>query len=238
MGKRNDQPRSQPRARVVLVVAALVVGGTFAMPSIVGPDRGEPVAEAAGDRMPEDAWRQRTDDYLAYVTAQGLAPGSVDSVLAHAERHERDPSFAWDANSAGPQRLRGPLPAARAVQGHGRLRHQRLPVRAAPPRRSAAPRPRRRVPPADPGLQVLVDRADPARHRRLAVLLDGEPLRHLPGERVHRRPDLPRRGVHQQRDDRSPAHGARPHAAAAMDVACGPASATASGSRTCTRWRT
>src|SRR5689334_3767099 len=62
-----------------------------------------PEAEAAGgDRIPDDIWRARTDDYLAFATGQGLNAGSIPSVLAHAERADRDPSFTWDATSVDP----------------------------------------------------------------------------------------------------------------------------------------
>ena len=59
-------------------------------------------ADDGGARVPEDVWRARTDDYLAWVTGQGLSSGSIPSVLAHAERHDRDPSFVWDSNAPDP----------------------------------------------------------------------------------------------------------------------------------------
>ncbi len=59
-------------------------------------------ADDGGERVPEDVWQARTDDYLAWATSQGLSPGSIPSVLAHAERHDRDPSFVWDSNAPDP----------------------------------------------------------------------------------------------------------------------------------------
>jgi hypothetical protein len=64
------------------------------------------VADAAtefgGERVPEDVWHARTNNYLQFATGLGLSPGSIMSVLAHAERHERDPSFTWDSNAPDP----------------------------------------------------------------------------------------------------------------------------------------
>jgi hypothetical protein len=72
---------------------------TTIVPGMIGTTGWAPPASAApGDRIPDDVWRARTDDYLSFVTSKGLSAGSIDSVLAHAERHERDPSFAWEAD--------------------------------------------------------------------------------------------------------------------------------------------
>lgn len=89
----------------VAVAATLVLGfGLGVMPGAIGPRARESAASAApgGERVPEDVWQARTDDYLAWVTSQGLSPGSIMSVLAHAERRERDSSFVWDANAPDP----------------------------------------------------------------------------------------------------------------------------------------
>ena len=82
---------------VVLAVSLCIVSGA--------PGSGsQPVAWAAtgGERVPEDDWQARTDDYLAWVTSQGLSEGSVMSILGHAERHDRDPAFVWDSNAPDP----------------------------------------------------------------------------------------------------------------------------------------
>jgi hypothetical protein len=97
---------SGSRCRAVVAVAVtLVLGlGLAVVPGAIGPLAGGPAASAAegGERVPEDVWQTRTGDYLAWVTSQGLSPGSIMSVLGHAERHDRDPSFVWDSNAPDP----------------------------------------------------------------------------------------------------------------------------------------
>lgn len=84
----------------ILTVATISVG---LAPLSLGPD-GDPAAEAgtSSDPVPEPIWNARTDDYLAWATTQGLSPGSVMSVVAHAERHRRDPSYVWDSTAPDP----------------------------------------------------------------------------------------------------------------------------------------
>jgi hypothetical protein len=102
-GDRGDRRRWLALALVVIVGA-----GSGVMPSPVGPtDAPAAAATDPGDRIPGDVWRARTDDYLSFVTGQGLQPGSIMSVIANAERAERDPSFAWDTNAPGPADYQG-----------------------------------------------------------------------------------------------------------------------------------
>lgn len=92
------------RASFALVVLA-ALGVTLAVvPAAVRPsaDTDTAWADDGGERVPEDVWQARTNDYLAWATSRGLAPGSIPSVLAHAERHDRDPSFVWDSNAPDP----------------------------------------------------------------------------------------------------------------------------------------
>src|SRR5688572_8481187 len=56
--------------------------------------------------IPADEWAARQDDYLAWATDQnGLDPGDLHSVLAHAERARRDDSFVWEADSLSGESL-------------------------------------------------------------------------------------------------------------------------------------
>ena len=183
------------RTALALVVVMAFGVGLAIVPGAVRPSAQADTAWAddGGERVPEDVWQARTDDYLAWATAQGLSPGSIPSVLAHAERHDRDPSFVWDANAPDPSDYEARFQQLRefhdtgdfaindylfTLLGHGdQLRPDLVAgLRGAHPR-----------------LQVLVDRTDAGRDHRLAVLLDREPPDHLPGQRVHRRPDLSRR---------------------------------------------
>jgi hypothetical protein len=68
----------------------------------VGVVRDVASAQVDDGRIPEAVWRAQTDRYLQFVTDRGLAPGSIMSVLAHAERHERDASFVWDSDAPDP----------------------------------------------------------------------------------------------------------------------------------------
>jgi hypothetical protein len=79
---------------VLLVAVALATAAPGAPPA--------QAASAAPDRYDPALWRARQDDYLTWATSGSLSPGSVDSILAHAERAHRDPSFTWDANAPDP----------------------------------------------------------------------------------------------------------------------------------------
>jgi hypothetical protein len=92
------------RALLALVVV-MAFGATLAIvPGALRPTASGDTAAAADadDRIPEDVWQARTDDYLDWATAQGLNEGSVASILAHAERHDRDPSYVWDSSAPDP----------------------------------------------------------------------------------------------------------------------------------------
>jgi len=107
---------------LVALSLAVVLGTTVAVvPITVPPGGGEALAGAAegGDRVPEDVWRARTDDYLAWATSLGLSQGSIPSILAHAERHDRDPSFAWDANAPDPSDFEGRFQQLREFRDTG-----------------------------------------------------------------------------------------------------------------------
>lgn len=80
---------------MALAVSLCIVWGT------PRADAGQMGAGGIGARVPEDVWRERTDDYLTFVTDRGLNESSVMSILAHAERHERD-GFVWDSNAPDP----------------------------------------------------------------------------------------------------------------------------------------
>lgn len=76
----------------VLVAAAVLVvapGGKSRQAAAAAP------TVATGARIDADEWRQRTDDYLEFATT-GLSPSNPMSIIAHAERARRDPSFVWD----------------------------------------------------------------------------------------------------------------------------------------------
>jgi hypothetical protein len=93
--------RSRPTVGGALATVMALLVGVLGMGAGMTTDA--PGAAAAGsDRIPDDIWRARTDDYLAFATGQGLNAGSIASELAHAERAERDPSFTWDAGSVDP----------------------------------------------------------------------------------------------------------------------------------------
>lgn len=99
--KRRSAARPPRRGRVgaAVVAMALIVGVTGMGASMANAPE---AAAAPSDRIPEDIWRVRTDDYLAHATGRGLNPGSIASVLAHAERAERDPSFVWASDTVDP----------------------------------------------------------------------------------------------------------------------------------------
>jgi hypothetical protein len=165
-------------------------------------------ADDGGERVPEDVWQARTNDYLEWATAQGLAPGSIPSVLAHAERHDRDPSFAWDANAPDPSDYEARFQQLREFRDTGDFaindylftllghRDQLDPTRVG--LRGARPR-----------LQVLVDRTV-LPESSIRSTTDREPSDHLSGQRVHRRADVSH--------DRSPtvAHRSTAHGACAI----------------------
>ena len=49
-----------------------------------------------------DWFRERQDDYLAFATEE-LDPSSINNVVAHAARAERDPDFTWDSEAVTPE---------------------------------------------------------------------------------------------------------------------------------------
>jgi hypothetical protein len=70
--------------------------------------------------IPEDEWTARQDDYLTWATeANGLDPGSLHSVLAHAERARRDADFEWDTEAITPEVLEPVVDKLLAYQDTG-----------------------------------------------------------------------------------------------------------------------
>jgi hypothetical protein len=112
---------SRGRAALTLVVVVALAASLAIVPSAVRPgaDADTAWAQEGGERVPEDVWRARTDDYLAWATSLGLSQGSVPSILAHAERHDRDPSFAWDANAPDPSDFEGRFQQLREFRDTG-----------------------------------------------------------------------------------------------------------------------
>jgi len=95
---------SRVRVSVAFAAVSILAASLGVVLDATGPNATQHTAWAAdgGGRVPEHVWQARTDDYLSFVTDRGLSAGSIMSVLAHAERHERDPSFVWDANAPDP----------------------------------------------------------------------------------------------------------------------------------------
>ena len=76
-------------AATTVLAAVACAGG-----SSDGPGGAGPVGDGPG--FVDEAWfRERQDDYLRFAT-EDLDPGSPLSVLAHAERAQRDDSFDAD----------------------------------------------------------------------------------------------------------------------------------------------
>jgi hypothetical protein len=93
--------------RALTTLVALVVAMAGCTNDTSPQEETARVAIDEGDGLvPSEEWAARQDSYLAWATDENpLDPGSVLSVLAHAERARRDDGFAWDADSVTPDVL-------------------------------------------------------------------------------------------------------------------------------------
>jgi hypothetical protein len=103
--------------RSVRVVLAFLLAGALVAAGCTSDDGGDGSAgdpdgssedgdDVADGLIPEDEWRARQDDYLAWATAQGdIDGGHIDAVLAALEWSERDDGYEFDPATLDPADL-------------------------------------------------------------------------------------------------------------------------------------
>jgi hypothetical protein len=96
--------------RFAAALAVVALASTACTSSGSDGDADEGAADVTiveGDGLiPDDEWTARQHDYLTWATeANDLDPGSLHSVLAHAERERRDADFEWDTDAITPEVL-------------------------------------------------------------------------------------------------------------------------------------
>lgn len=97
--------RGSRLATAVAVLALLAAGCSTGDEDEPGGSADVTIDEGDG-LVSTDDWTARQDSYLAWATDENpLDPGSLLSVLAHAERARRDAAFTWDGKSLTPEVL-------------------------------------------------------------------------------------------------------------------------------------
>ncbi len=101
------RPRSATVVPTVLLLVATVVGTSSIGAAPAGAIPPATPLSFGGPRIDAATWRARQDAFLAFATAGPMANGSINSIMAHAERHHRDNAFPFDGNAPQPSDFTG-----------------------------------------------------------------------------------------------------------------------------------
>lgn len=97
--------KARRRSAVAASIVTLILAGVLVLGGPAGPVGAIPPPTPltfGGPRLDAATWRARQDAFLAFATAGPMANGSINSIIAHDERHRRDNTHPFDGLAPQP----------------------------------------------------------------------------------------------------------------------------------------